>query len=121
VFLDKIEPDLPRLFDEARLEFILSHLQREAAEIVEDEIVEAGRFQGQYVRAVGRTSGEQTVAAIVVPDGTRFTNQQTAALQGELDQLEACFGTVPMKLIYGITARPERPLEVERVPTGELI
>ncbi|MFT5057517.1 MAG: hypothetical protein ACI89E_000281, partial [Planctomycetota bacterium] len=43
------------------------------------------------------------------------------ALQNELDQLEACFGTVPMKLIYGITSRPERPLEVERVPTGEFI
>ncbi len=121
VYTDKVEPDLARLFDEARLDFILAHLRRDAAEIIGDEIVEAGRFNGQYVRAVGRTSGDQTVTAIVVPDGTRFTDQQTAALQGELDELEECFGTAPMKLIYGITSRPERPLEVEWVPTGELI
>ncbi|MCA9001706.1 MAG: ATP-binding protein, partial [Planctomycetes bacterium] len=121
VFLDKVEPDLPRLFDEARLDFILSHLRRDAAEIIEDEIVEAGPFQGQYVRAVGRTAEEQTVAAIVVPDGVRFDHRQTAALQGEIDQLESVFRTEPIKLIYGMTERPERPLEVERVPTGELI
>ena len=117
VWEERIEPDLPRLFDEARLDFVLAHLAREAADVVGEEIVEVGRYDGRYVRAVGRAAGGATVAGVVVPDGARTT----ADLENELGDLTAAFGAPPVKLVYGITARPDRPLEVERVPEGELL
>jgi AAA+ ATPase superfamily predicted ATPase len=112
-----VEPDLPHLFDEARLDFILDHLRREAAEYVGEEIVEQGRFDGSFVRAVGRTAGGGTVAAVVVPDRRR----STAALEREIEDLRRAFGCEPTRLVYGITDDPERPLGVERVPAGELL
>ncbi len=112
-----IEPDLPRLFDEARLDFVLSHLRREAAEVIGEELVETGRYPGRFVRAVGRTAGDGTVAAVVVPDGVR----STATLENELGELAAVFGDHPQKLVYGITSRADRPLEVELVPEDELL
>jgi len=117
VYDEFIAPDLPRLFDEARTDFVLAHLAREAAELVGDEIIETGRYAGRYVRAVGRTASGQTVAAVVVPDGS----QSTASLEHELGELEQAFGEAPRKLVYGITARADRPLEVEIVPEGELL
>lgn len=36
-------------------------------------------------------------------------------------ELTAVFGDEPIKLVYGMTDRPDRPLEVERVPKGELL
>ncbi|TDJ71946.1 MAG: ATP-binding protein [Planctomycetota bacterium] len=109
VFDEFIAPDLPRLYDEARTDFVLAHLRREAAEIVGEEIVESGRFPGRFVRAVGRTADRGTVAAIVVPEGSR----STASLERELAELEAAFGTPATKLVYTITADAERPLAVE--------
>ena len=44
------------LFDEARLDFVLDHLHRDAAELAGDEIVEVGRHDGEFVRAVGGPS-----------------------------------------------------------------
>ncbi|MEM6675162.1 MAG: ATP-binding protein [Planctomycetota bacterium] len=117
VLTEFVEPDLERLFDDARVDFVLDHLRREAADVVDDEIVEVGRFEGTFVRAVGRTASDRTVAGIVVPNGTR----STATLENELGGLESVFGDAPTKLVYGITSRPERPLEVERVPDGELL
>lgn len=117
VFEEFIKPDLARLFDEARVDVVLSHMRREASELVGDEIVESGRYEGRFVRAVGRTVNGTTVAGIVVPDGTR----STASLENELGELEQVFGTTPKKLVYGITSKPERPLEVECVPEGELL
>ncbi|MCP3918049.1 MAG: ATP-binding protein [bacterium] len=117
VYEEFIEPDLPRLFDEARTDLVLAHLRREAAELVGDEVVEVGRFEGRYVHAVGRTVGGETIAGIVVPDGSR----STASLENELGELERVFGKKPQKLVYGITARTDRPLEVEQVPEGELL
>jgi len=110
-----VEPDLPRLFDEARLEFVVEHLQREAAELCEDEIVECGRFSGNWVRAVGRTARGETVAAIVA--GER--RPALAELEAEIDELRKAFGKEPLRLAYGVTDRPDRVLEVERVPAGE--
>ncbi len=111
-----VEPDFPRLFDEARVEFVLEHLRRHAAEVVGEEIVEVGRFQGSYVRAVGRTADGGVVAGIVVPE-----DGDESALRDELGQLEKRFEVHPVKLVYGIGHRPDRPLEVERVPSGELL
>ncbi len=115
VLTEFVEPDMEYLFDDARVDFVLDHLRREAAEIVGDEIIEVGRHEGKFVRAVGRTEGGRTVAGIVVPEGTR----STATLENELGELQSVFGDEPIKLVYGITSRPERPLEVARVPDGE--
>lgn len=112
-----IQPDLTRLYDDARVEFILDHLEREAAEVLEDEIVEVSRFPGLFVRAAARTARGTTVAAIVVPDG----NSPTISLERELEELREAFGPRIQKLVYGITDRPDRPLEVELVPEGELL
>lgn len=112
-----VEPELPRLYDEARVDFVLDHLRREAAEVCGDEVVEVGRFDGRFVRAVGRTASGGAVAAVIVPDGSR----STAALEKEEEQLRALFGGRVAKLVYGITARPDRPLEVELVPEGEVL
>jgi uncharacterized protein len=112
-----IEPDFERLYDGARVDLVLSHLRREAGEVLDDEVLESGPYPGRYVRAVGRTMNGDTVAAVIVPDGTR----STASLENELGELTQVFGTPPRKLVYGITAKPERPLEVELVPDGELL
>ncbi len=117
VYEQFVEPDLPRLFDEARRDFILSHLEREAADLVGDEIVEIGRHGGTFVRALGRTAGGSAVAAIVVPDPM----PPISGLEDELAELRRAFGGEIVRLVYGITSKPERPLEVERVPEGELL
>lgn len=112
-----IEPDLDRLYDEARVEFVLAHLRKEAGDVAGDEIVEVGRFAGKFVRAVARTQEGQGVAAIVLPDRTK----STAQLERELEELKPAFGDQIVKLVYGLTDNPARPLEVERVPEGELV
>ena len=126
-----VQPDLPRLLDEARLDFVLSHLRREAAEIVGREIVEVGRHDGEFVRAVGRTADGSALAAIVVPDGgamlagpaqaRRPRPLDTRPLVRELDELARALGPIETKLVYGLTNKPDRPLEVELVPEGELL
>lgn len=110
-----VEPDLDRLYDEARVDFVLAHLKTEAGELVGDEIVETGRFPGRYVRAVGRTSRNRGVAAIVLPDGEK----RFAGLERELDQLQNAFDGPPMRLVYGLTQKPSQPLVVDVVPEGE--
>jgi hypothetical protein len=147
-----VEPDLERLYDEARVEFVLAHLNKAAADVVGEEIVETGRFDGEFVRAVARTSEGRGVAAIVVPDdphaagetaqerrsttgaaerrgpsnagavrGMTGRMQSTAALESELAQLQPAFGRDVVKLVYALTDKPARPIEVERVPEGRLL
>jgi AAA+ ATPase superfamily predicted ATPase len=115
-----IEPDLARLYDEARVDFVLSHLARHAAEAIGEEIVEAGRFDGTFVRAVARTASGRGVAAIVVPEGATGKHS-TAPLEEDLVKLRPAFGTNIAKLVYGLTSKPKRPIEVELVPEGELL
>ena len=115
-----IEPDLPRLFDEARVDLILDHLRSEAAELAGEELVEVGRFDGEFVRALARGASGRGVAAVVIPDAPG-KRRSTAALEREREHLETLFGGPLTVLVYGITERPERPLEVERVPEGELL
>jgi hypothetical protein len=114
-----IEPDLERLYDEARVDFVLSHLARHAAEAIGEEIVEAGRFDGTFVRAVARTASGRGVAAIVLPEGTTGKHS-TAPLEEDLMKLRPAFGAKIAKLVYGLTSKPKRPIEVELVPEGEL-
>jgi hypothetical protein len=117
VWTTAIVPDLPRLLDEALLDLILAHLRTQAAEAVGDELTDVGRHAGQFVRAVARSSKGRVVAAIVVPEIKR----SFAGLEHELADLTKVFGSAPVKLVYGLTDKPSRPLEVERVPEGELI
>jgi hypothetical protein len=117
VFEETVLPDFERLYDDARLDFVLAHLRSEAAELAGSEVVEAGRFAGLFVRAVARCADGGAVAAIVVPDA----RTPTVALENELAELRAALGPRIAKLVYGLTSRPERPLEVERVPEGELL
>ena len=117
VYEGHVAPDMPRLFDEARNEFVLAHLAREAAELIGEEIVEVGRHPGVFVRALGRTESGAGVAALVVPDPV----PPLSGLEDELHELRRAFKGEIVKLTYGITARADRPLEVERVPDGELL
>lgn len=112
-----VEPDLSRLYDEAQVDFVLDHLRHDAAEVVGDEIEEVGRFDGRFIRALGRTTGGATVAAVVVPERVRSTKP----LEEEEERLRTLFGGQIVKLAYGVTARKDRPLEVERIPEGELL
>jgi len=117
VLEEYIQPDLERLYDEARVDFVLQHMRSEAAELAGDELTEIGRFPGLFVRAVARTQRGNGVAAIVVPDG----GQPTVALENELAEVKRAFGPRITKLVYGLTARADRPLEVELVPEGALL
>ncbi len=67
--------------------------------------------------AHARTTSGRPVAAIVLPD----EKLSTAALESELATLTEALRAAPLKLTYGLTARPDRPLEVERVPDNELV
>lgn len=111
-----IAPDLGRIFDEARVDFILDHLRREASVVIDDEILEVGRHPGRCVRALGRTSSGRLVAAVVLPGAV-----EDGELEAELSELERVTKGPATKLVYGITGRVDRPLEVELVPEGELI
>jgi hypothetical protein len=115
VLEEMVQPDYERLFDQARLDLILAHLAREAAEVVGEEIVEVGRHPGRLVRAVGRTCEGRTVAA-VVPGDEGFP---LGELQAELEGLRRVFGDDPIELVYGVRGRGERALEVELVPPGQ--
>jgi len=112
-----VEPDLAQLYDEARVEFVLDHLRRSAAEVVGEELPEVGRHPGRYVRAVAKTASGAAVAAVVLPD----RGISTAALAAELERVHATLGNPLIELVYGLTERPDRPLEVERVPATELL
>jgi AAA+ ATPase superfamily predicted ATPase len=111
-----VEPDLPRLYDEARVDFVLDHLRREAAELVGEELPEVARHPGRYVRALARGSRGGIVAAIVLPDA----RPALATLERELADLRAVFGVPPIELSYRLTQDAGAPLEVERLPGGEL-
>lgn len=112
-----VQPDLERLFDEARTEFLLDHLRREAAEIIGEEIVETGRFAGRWIRAIGRTAGGRGVAAITL-DPPR---PGTGDLSEELRELSAVFGSEVATLCYTLSGDPANPLEVRPVVSDEIL
>ncbi|MEO0652926.1 MAG: ATP-binding protein [Planctomycetota bacterium] len=107
VFDEAVEPDLGRLFEDALVDFVIDHLRREAAELLDDEVVEVGRHPGTRVRAIARTSGGRHVAAVVesgaVPGGTESR---------ELAGLEPLLGEPPTVLRYSLRRDSQAPLEV---------
>ena len=109
-----VQPDLERLFDEARSDFLLDHLRRDAAEIVGEEVLEVGHHGtahgGRFVRALGRTVEGRIVAAIC----TDAPRPGTASLGAELDELRARVGDRVLPLVYTLTDDPDDPLVVTR-------
>jgi AAA+ ATPase superfamily predicted ATPase len=110
-----ILPDREHLIDEARTDFILEHLRREAAELVGEEIAEVGRFPGRVVRALARTVEGRGVAAI---DRTR---KEPIVLDEELARLEPAFGTGVVRLGYRLTGDSTKPLAVRLVGSREAV
>jgi AAA+ ATPase superfamily predicted ATPase len=123
VLEESVLPDLPRLYDEARVDFVLAHLRREAADLVGEEIVEAGRHDGSFVRALARTASGAGVAAIVLPEPEAGAKRSAdlAPLAEELRELAPLFRGALRHVTYDLTRDPERPLHAELVPEGELL
>ena len=92
-----VEPDLERLRQEARLELVLEHLSRQAAELLGEEVVEIGRFAGEAVCAVGRTSEGRGVVAYLEGE------EDPGALASDLHALVAGLGRDPWLLAYGMS------------------
>ena len=107
-----MRPDLPRLYDEARTDFLIDHLVHEAGNLVGDEVVEAGRTKGEVVRAVGRLAGGGIVAALV----TSAETGPDAALEREVAELHTALGGPVHKLVYTLVGEVERPLGVRVEP-----
>ena len=102
-----IQPDFPRLFDDALTDFVLDHLRREAADLVGEEIVETGRHDGRWIRALGRTVEGRGVAAVL-------GKPSRAALAAEIEALRPVFASV-VPLSYSLTEDPAKPLAVEEI------
>lgn len=117
VLEELVRPDFGRLLDEATVDLVLAHLRRSAAEDVGEELSDVGRHPGRFVRAVAKTVSGRGVAAIVVPDGERSMSE----LAEELASLRPALGKDVTRLVYGLGANVDRPLEVERVPAGSLV
>lgn len=86
VFEQYIQPDLPRLFDEARVEFAMEHLAREAAYELKSEVLEISQHNGKAVRAVGRLEDGRFVAAVI--EGAGPSSFTTGDLRRELVDLQ---------------------------------
>ena len=114
VFEEFIEPDCARLRDDACVEFVLEHLATRAAEVIDDEISETGRFAGLFVRAVARTTSGGAVAAVVTPRG----DHPTTALDEELEEVRAAMGPRIETLVYSWSGDPLAPLRVEHADDG---
>lgn len=101
-----IQPDMAYLEREARQDFLLEHLNRSAAELIGDEIVETGRHPGRMVRALGRTADGTGVAAIDEAEA------DSTALAQELADLLKVFDGKLLRLSYRLTEDCAKPLSV---------
>jgi AAA+ ATPase superfamily predicted ATPase len=88
-----IRPDFGRLVDAARTDFILEHLRTKAADLVDEEIVEVGRFCGSAIKALARTVSGACVAALHGETGLN-------TLEQELGQVQASFKSEIRMLRY---------------------
>jgi AAA+ ATPase superfamily predicted ATPase len=117
VWAESVQPDLSRLFDEARVDFIVHHLKHTAADVLDVELHEVGRHHGRYIRACARAADGSGVAAIVIPP--RFQDAQ--GLADEVAQLARHFEGPLTRLVYGFNGLTTSPLGFEQVPEGQLL
>jgi AAA+ ATPase superfamily predicted ATPase len=89
VYEEYVKPDLARLFDDARVDFVLEHLVREAAYELKSEVLEVGRHAGRAVRAIGKLEGDRFVAAVIEPSEGEAPSFTPADLEAELVALRA--------------------------------
>ena len=113
VFEEFIQPDLPRLAEEARAEFMLEHLRTEAAELLGEEVAEVGRHAGTAIRALARTVEGRGVVAL------RAEARGTAELKTELEALKPAFGDDPLVLEYRLEPDSAKPLAARRLVRKE--
>jgi len=105
-----VAPDLDRLRREARLELVLEHLARHAAEVLGEEVVETGRFAGEAVCAVARTQEGRGVVAYLVEE------ESLSALSNDLQALAPGLGRDPHVLAYDVGEEDGAPhVEATRV------
>ncbi len=103
-----VEPDLPRLFEDAIVDFVLDHLRRDAAELLGSEVLEVGRNGGRRVRALARLANGEHVAA-VVNSGSAPAGSEAR----EIAELAEVFGEAPLVLRYRVRRDAGSPLEVD--------
>jgi len=97
VFERHIEPDYGRLFDEARVEFVLEHLRREAAYELSAEVLEAQAKSGKVVRAVARLEDGRFAAVMIEDETPRFSSADVAR---ELTELRDETGAEVLEVRY---------------------
>jgi len=107
-----IQPDFGNLLREARADFLLEFLAREAAELVGEELVETARHTGRVVRALGRTAEGRGVVAV---DAAAAEEEGPAVLAEELAALRPAFGTALVRLDARFTDDSSKPLAVRRL------
>ena len=112
VFEESIQPDLARLLAEAETEFLLEHLRSEAAELVDEEILEAGRHPGRIVRALARTASGKGVVAL---SEETLAEAGSAALEDELSDVRRALGPGLIELGYRGREDSAKPLAVRRL------
>jgi AAA+ ATPase superfamily predicted ATPase len=107
VLEEQIEPDLPQLFEDALVDFVLDDLQHEASERLGQQVIEVGRHGGQRLRALARLHDGSFVAAVL--DIGRAPAGSEAA---ELAEVTRLLGTAPQALRYRLGRDPAAPLRV---------
>ena len=101
-----IQPDLGTLVEDARVDFLLAHLERDASELVGDEVLEVGRHGGSHVRALGRTASGAWVAAVLPP----ASGASGEVLERELAEVRQALGGTLHRLRYAFGNDPDAPL-----------
>jgi hypothetical protein len=97
------------LLDDARTDFVLEHMHKQAADLIGTEVLELGRHNGQLIRAAGRTADGRGLAGVLHPE-TKLDRWQ---LKEEVAVLDRAFSGEAHVLIYHTTADPSAPLKAE--------
>jgi hypothetical protein len=109
VFREQVLHDLPALLDDARTDFVLEHIHKQAADLIGTEVLELGRHNGELIRAAGRTADGRGLAGVLHPE-TKLNLDQ---LKEEVAVLDRAFSGEAHVLIYHTTADPSAPLQAE--------
>lgn len=108
VYEQYVKPDLARLYDDARVDFVLEHLSREAACELGCEVLEVGRFAGEAVRAIGRLEDGRYVAVHIEPDPGEEPASDRRVLARELAELATVTGGEVVEAHYRMNPDAQR-------------